>query len=120
MNDERPTMNESPNRELRTADGGLRFFYPGNDQEIRAVKKLENERVRYMTYAMKMQEERKEGIKEGIEQGIKEGREQGQHLANERWGKLMSLLLREKRYDDAAKAAEDAVFREKLFKEYGI
>ena len=31
------------------------------DQEIRAVKKLENERVRYMTYAMKMQEERKEG-----------------------------------------------------------
>ena len=86
------------------------------DQEIRAVKKLENERVGYMTYAMKMQEERKEGIKEGI----KQGREQGQHLANERWGKLMSLLLKEKRYDDAAKAAEDAEFRETLFKEYGI
>ena len=86
------------------------------DQEIRAVKKLENERVRYMTYAMKMQEERKEGVKEGI----KQGREQGQHLANERWGKLMSLLLKEKRYDDAAKAAEDAEFRETLFKEYGI
>ena len=65
-----------------------------------------------MTYAMKMQEERKEGIKEG--------REQGQHLANERWGKLMSLLLKEKRYDDAAKAAEDAEFRGNLFKEYGI
>ncbi|WP_287064957.1 MULTISPECIES: hypothetical protein [Megasphaera] len=41
-------------------------------------------------------------------------------MANERWGKLMSLLLKEKRYDDAAKAAEDAEFRETLFKEYGI
>lgn len=37
------------------------------DQEIKRVKKLEEERVRYMTYAMKMQEERKEGIKEGRE-----------------------------------------------------
>ena len=65
MNDERPTMNESPNRELRTANCGLRFFIQEIDQEIRAVKKLENERMRYMTYAMKMQEERKEGFKKG-------------------------------------------------------
>ena len=48
-----------------------------------------------MTYAMKMQEERKEGIKEG--------REQGQHLANERWGKLISLLMKEKCYDGISK-----------------
>lgn len=58
-----------------------------------------------------MQEERKEEIKEGIEQG--------QHLANECWGILVNLLLK-KRYDDADKAAEDAEFREKLFKEYRI
>ena len=38
------------------------------DREIIAVKKLENERVRYMTYAMKMQEERKEGREEGREE----------------------------------------------------
>ena len=63
-NDERPTTNESPNPGLRTANCGLRFFVQEIDQEIRAVKKLENERVRYMTYAMKMQEERKEGRKE--------------------------------------------------------
>ena len=108
-NDERRTICFSG---LQTANCGLRFFVQEINQEIQAVKKLENERVRYMTYAMKMQEERKEGIKEG--------REQGQHLANERWGKLMSLLLKEKRYDDAAKAAEDAEFRGNLFKEYGI
>ena len=49
------------------------FFIQEIDQEIRAVKKLENERVRYMTYAMKMQEERKEGVKEGIKQGREQG-----------------------------------------------
>ena len=36
------------------------------DQEIRDVKKIENERVSYMTLAMKMMEERKEGRKEGV------------------------------------------------------
>ena len=66
-------MNESPNPGLRTANCGLRFFIQEIDQEIRAVKKLENERVRYMTYAMKMQEERKEGVKEGIKQGREQG-----------------------------------------------
>lgn len=80
-------------------------------QKIRAVKRLKNERVRYIICAIKMQEERREEIKEGIEQG--------QHLANECWGILVNLLLK-KRYDDADKAAEDAEFREKLFKEYRI
>ena len=32
-----------------------------------------------MTYAMKMQEERKEGIKEGIKKGIKKGQAAMQH-----------------------------------------
>lgn len=36
------------------------------DQEIREVKQIENERVSYMTLAMKMMEERKDGRKEGI------------------------------------------------------
>ena len=36
-------MNESPNPGLRTANCGLRFFIQEIDQEIRAVKKLENE-----------------------------------------------------------------------------
>ncbi|MBE6103187.1 MAG: Rpn family recombination-promoting nuclease/putative transposase [Selenomonas ruminantium] len=40
------------------------------DQEIREVKKIENERVSYMTLAMKMMEERKEGRKEGHKEGV--------------------------------------------------
>ena len=40
------------------------------DQEIKMVKTIEKERRSYMTYAMKLQEERKEGIKKGIKEGI--------------------------------------------------
>lgn len=36
------------------------------DAEIKEVKKIEQERVSYMTFAMKMMEERKEGRKEGL------------------------------------------------------
>ena len=61
-----------------------------------------------------------EGEAQGLEKGRQEGREEGQHLTNERWEKLISLLMKAKRYEDVAKAAEDAAFRENLFKEYGI
>ena len=61
-----------------------------------------------------------EGKAEGRREGEAKGREEGQAIANERWGALMQRLLNEQRYDDANKAAADAGFREKLFKEYGI
>ena len=63
---------------------------------------------------------REEGEAKGRKEGEAKGREEGQAIANERWGTLMQRLLNEQRYDDANKAAADADFREKLFKEYGI
>ena len=63
---------------------------------------------------------RKEGEAKGRKEGEAKGREEGQAIANERWGTLIQRLLNEQRYDDANKAAADADFREKLFKEYGI
>ena len=63
---------------------------------------------------------REEGEAKGRKEGEAKGREEGQAIANERWGALMQRLLNEQRYDDANKAAADAGFREKLFKEYGI
>ena len=60
------------------------------------------------------------GRKEGEAKGRKEGEAKGRKEGEERLGMLMSLLLKENRHDDVAKAASDADFREKLFKEYGI
>ena len=48
------------------------------DKAIRDVKTEEAERVRYMTYAMRLKDERKighaEGVREGIEQGIEQNK----------------------------------------------
>lgn len=62
----------------------------------------------------------RDAFEEGEAKGRAKGREEGQAIADERWGTLMQRLLGEQRYDDANKAAADAGFREKLFKEYGI
>ena len=66
------------------------------------------------------EEGKAEGRKEGEAKGRKEGQAKGRKEGEERLGMLMSLLLKENRHDDVAKAASDADFREKLFKEYGI
>jgi len=38
----------------------------------------------------------------------------------DRMAKLVSILLEEKRYDDAKKASEDPEYRDKLMKEYKL
>ncbi len=48
------------------------------EKEIQKVKLEEGERVNYMTFAMKMMEERKEGRREGRREGQREGRLEGQ------------------------------------------
>ena len=65
-------------------------------------------------------EGRKEGETKGRKEGEAQGRTKGRKEGEERLGMLMGLLLKENRHDDVAKAASDADFREKLFKEYGI
>ena len=62
----------------------------------------------------------KEGEAKGRKEGEAQGRTKGRKEGEERLGMLMSLLLKENRHDDVAKAVADAGFREKLFKEYGI
>ena len=47
------------------------------DEEIRRIKEENEERVSYMTFAMKMMEERKEGFKEGKAEGLAEGLAEG-------------------------------------------
>ena len=55
---------------------------------------------------------RKEGIEEGIKEGIKEG--------EERFASLVKKLIEENRQDDILRAASDDVYKQQLYKEYGI
>jgi len=47
------------------------------DEMIRRIKRENEERVSYMTFAMKMMEERKEGFREGERQGFTNGLAEG-------------------------------------------
>ena len=47
------------------------------DEAIQSIKQENEKRVSYMTFAMKMMEERKAGFKEGERQGIAKGERQG-------------------------------------------
>ena len=61
------------------------------EEEIRKVKLEEGERVNYMTFAMMMMEERKEGRAEGRREGRREGRKEGQR--DERVAILRRLVM---------------------------
>ena len=63
---------------------------------------------------------RAEGIEKGRAEGIEKGRAEERKSSDNRWEKLMGLLLEEKRYDEAKKAASSKEFRETLFKKYGL
>ena len=47
------------------------------EEEIQKVKRKEGERVNYMTFEMKMMEERKEGRREGLREGLRRGHHEG-------------------------------------------
>ncbi|WP_418292901.1 hypothetical protein [Megasphaera sp.] len=61
-----------------------------------------------------------EGEAKGRAERIEKGRAEERKSSDNRWEKLMSLLLEEKRYDEAKKAASSKEFREILFKKYGL
>ena len=64
-------VSESIRAFLQYVDGVITSdrFVQEIDEEIQKVKMIEGEAVGYMTYEMKMKEERKEGIKEGRKEG---------------------------------------------------
>ncbi len=82
------------------------------DQEIRSLKEQESERVSYMTYEMKIQEEREEAREEGRVEGRAEG--------ETKLGRLISVLLKKGKTQDAQTVAIDAIRRKQLYIEYNI
>lgn len=57
-----------------------------------------------------------EGKKSGIQEGIKEGMDRGE----ERFGRLMSILMRSGRAEDMKRVIGDKTYRDELFRQYDI
>ena len=66
------------------------------------------------------EEGRAEGREEGRAEGRKEGRAEGRTEGLDAFAALSRSLLAEKRYDDLARAASDAAYRQKLLTELGM
>ena len=58
--------------------------------------------------------------KEAAEEADAKARKEATTITLDRDGKLFDLLLSQKRYDDARKAATNSEYRKKLFEMYGI
>ena len=60
------------------------------------------------------------GEERGRIEGEKRGRIEGEKLGATRMGTLIKILLQDKRYSDAERAAENEEYREQLYKEYKL
>ena len=59
-------------------------------------------------------------IKKGKREGLKEGRMEGRKEGESRLARLMSLLLKSGKAEEAAAASECEQLRKELYKKYGI
>lgn len=57
---------------------------------------------------------------EAEERGIQRGREEGEERGIERINKLYSFLIKEKRFEDLERSANDGDFQKQLMEQYGI
>ena len=65
-------------------------------------------------------EGRVEGRAEGRLEGRAEGRVEGRVEGEDRLARLMKLLFGQRRFEDAQRAATDAIFRDQLYREFQI
>lgn len=55
-----------------------------------------------------------------IELLLEEARRRGEIKGEAKFGKLVSALLKENRYSDIEKVSSDELYREELYKEFGM
>ena len=97
--------------ERLSMDEEKRYAYEAREKALR-------DHISMMNYAMEkgLQEGRDKGYAEGRDKGYAEGREEGCDRVN----RLNCLLMKDKRYEEMARAASDREYQEKLFREYRI
>ena len=112
-------MTKNEKEELSMSDAAIKSAYNAADtffmtpaERINYV----NRQMAIMDYNSSIEHARDEGMTKGRAKGRAEGRAEGETYL----GKLIKALSMKKRYSDIERAATDADFRQKLYKEYGI
>ena len=111
-------------------------FSQALDDAVNAVKASEERKREYMILNIRDYEIREEGREEGLAEGRKEGREEGREegLAEGRkegreegfeegqnkFGKLIHILMNQGRTDDVNRVSTDPEYRDQLYREFQI
>ncbi len=95
-------------------EGVLADYLRQNQSEVKELVLYEYDEQRHIENEKKISKE--EGREEGREEGIKEGIKEGQ----EKYARLISLLLIDNRVEDMNRSLTDTEFRNILLKEYNL
>lgn len=85
-------------------------------QIVGKVKQSHEVGVRYMKAIEYEEYITEKAAREAMQKGMQKGIQKGE----ERFGKLIRLLMEEKRYEELERASVDKEYRERLFKEFNI
>ena len=96
-------------------------------QHLQVISQEKQKRLEYEArekavrdYNQGLLEAEERGVKLGLEQGIQLGIQQGTEQGVERINRLNVLLLRDNRYDDLLRSANDREFQRQFIIRYGI
>ena len=109
---------EDPDRDPVKADEDE--FVAALKRKIGQIKQNQSLGRSYMRLEEEIRRREKEVFQEGREAGLSEGLEKGQRKGRDQANRLMAILLKEGRTEDALHAANDPKFQEQMLKEYGL
>lgn len=91
-----------------------------NDIDMSSLSKIALERGKAKAERKGREIGLEEGRKAGLQEGHKAGLSEGESIGLARASRLTKILIEQNRMEDLKRSAEDAAYRENLFREFGI
>lgn len=91
-----------------------------NDIDMSSLSKIALERGKAKAERKGREIGLEEGRKAGLQEGRKAGLSEGESIGLARASRLTKILIEQNRMEDLKRSAEDATYRENLFREFGI
>ena len=91
-----------------------------NDIDMSSLSKIALERGKAKAERKGREIGLEEGRKAGLQEGHKAGLSEGESIGLARASRLTKILIEQNRMEDLKRFAEDAAYRENLFREFGI
>ena len=112
-------LNEQEKEELAMSDKAIgdayaaaRVFFKSPEETMKYI----NRELAAMDYRSGMRAAREEGHSDGLAEGVAQGRAE----AEQRYSRLLQILLAQNRVNDIAKIAADKAYLQELYREFSL